>query len=225
MTPWWRIAGWPSAEEWQALASILGVVVTAIAIAFTLVQLRLGRQANQLAASAAERAAKAAEDEARPYIAISLDLKALAPGDPKKQVDEGLVYVRIDSVGRTPARDVSFTVDPPFETSGRGKPAGGPDPVQETLNTVFGGGFKVGMLGTGPTLYYLLDFAKEALDPASLRPKSYTVTARYWNADCSRAFTEESILDLAPLSMSIVQIDPLETIARQVRRLNEKGLP
>lgn len=97
--------------------------------------------------------------------------------------------------------------------------------MKETLDTVFGGTFTVGMLGTGPALYYLLDFAKEALDPASLRPKRYTITARYSSADCSLTFSEESILDLAPLSMSIVQIDPLETIARQVRRLNEKGLP
>ena len=221
---WWRVAGWPSTDEWQALAGVLGVIVASVAIGFTLWQLRLSREANQLAASAAERAAKAAEDEARPYVSVSLALQAIAPADPTATPDTGLVYVQAASIGRVPARNVTFKVDPPFETSGRGKPAGSTDPVQKTLDTVFGGSFEIGMLGTGPALSYLLDFASNAMDPNSARPKRYAVTASYSSPDLTATYSEVSLLDLSALGVTIIEIDPLETIARQLRRLNEKGL-
>lgn len=222
---WWRISGWPTADEWQALAAVLTLLFAAAALAFTLRQLKLGREANELAAAAADRTAEAAEAEARPYVSVSVELMAIAPSDPKSSASEGMAYIVVQSVGRTPGRNIRLKADPPFQTSGRGKVAEGPDFVQDALDTVFSGTFEIGMLGPGQSLRYLLDFAKEAVDPTSSRPKRYTVTATYSDPNLDRTYVENSIVDLAPLGTTILQIDPLETIARQFRRLNEKGLP
>ncbi|MCR2761921.1 hypothetical protein NQ152_00185 [Microbacterium sp. zg.B48] len=219
---WWHVESAPTADEWQAIASMLTLAVAIAGVFFALRQLRQGSHQLKLAAEANVRAAEAAEAEARPYVSIRLDLRSLPPADPKTSGGgEGLVFIVVESVGRTPAREISFTVSPAFVTSGRGKPADGTDPVADTLTAMFSGKPVIGMLSAGQSLDYMLDFAKEALDSTTGGPQHYDVTASYWDATREHHYSEPHILDLTPWAHSIMTAKPIDVIARQMRRLNQ----
>ncbi|MGC5172105.1 hypothetical protein ACLQ2Q_15795 [Microbacterium sp. DT81.1] len=220
---WWNIRSAPTAEEWQALWSMLTLVVAIFGAIFAIRQLRQGSIQLKLAAEANMRAAEAAEAEARPYLSVRLDLRVLPTGDPKSRGSsgEGLIFIVIESTGRTPAREVTLTVKPEFRTSGRGKPTDDADPVQDALSMMFSGKPVIGMLSPGQKLDYLLEFAAEALGPHSGLPQRYDVTAFYWDAAREHQYTEPHILDLGPWGQSIMSADAIQVIARQMRRLNE----
>lgn len=221
-TAWWRLEWAPTPEEWQALWAMLTLFVAIAGVFFALRQLRQGSAQVKLGAEANLRAAEAAEAEARPYVGVRFDLRAQAAGDPKSGSGEGLIFVVIESSGRTPAREVSFTVNPAFQTSGRGRPDGVMDPVKDALVLMFSGKPVIGMLSTGQSLDYFLDFAREALSPDSPLPKRYVVTASYWDAARQHHYSEPHILDLMPWGPAVMAAEPLDVIARQLRRLNEK---
>ena len=215
---WWRIPGFPYPEEWQALAGILTLLLAVVGVAITIRQVRLSREAN-------ERSAEAAEAAARPYLSVYLELRAVAPSDPQKSSGEGMTYITIESTGSTPARNITLNASPAFESSGRGTPPGDDDPVITTLRKIFSGEFTIGMMAPHQTLSYFLDMASEAFDPNARRPLSYTVKAIYENAELTRRYAETVVIDMEPWGMSIMEVQPLDVIARQFRRLNEKGLP
>lgn len=219
---WWRFDWAPTAEEWQALWAMLTLIVAVLGVVFALRQLRQGSEQLGLAAEANVRAAEAAESEARPYLSIRLDLRVQAASNPKNGGGEGLIFIVIESVGRTPAREISLTVEPEFRTSGRGRPDGEIDPVRDALVFMFSGQPVIGMLGTGQSLDYFLDFAREALSDELDLPKRYVVTASYWDAARQRDYSEPHILDLAPWGPAVMTAEPMDVIARQMRRLNEK---
>lgn len=232
---WWRIEGWPTAEEWQAWWAMLTFLVAAGGVFFALRQLRQGNQqvslsaeanersaeANERAAEANARAAESAEAEARPYLSVRLELRATPPGDPKDgSGGTGLIYVVVESTGRTPARAISLHVTPDFRNSGRGR-SPGEDPADDALALMFSGEPVIGMLSQGQALDYLLDFAEEAMNPKNGLPQRYEVTASYADATGRKKYAESHILDLAPWAQSILTPRSMDVIARQMRRLNQ----
>lgn len=213
--------GWPTAEEWSALASFLTLLLGIIAAVMALRQLRQGAAQLAISARADERAAEAAESEARPYVTVRFDLEMLPAGDPKNANGEGLLFVVIESVGRTPARNIALAVTPAFETSGRGRPSDGSDPALEALQHIFSGEPSISMLSTGQQLRYLLDFTSEAMGSATL-PQRYEVEATYSDATLARSYEEFHVLDMKPWAMTIARPESIDVIARQLRRMNEK---
>lgn len=213
---WWRFPGAPTADEWQAFYALVSVLIAAGGLAFAGFQLRQS-------ALAAKRAAEAEEGQARPYLNVRFDLQVDASADPKKaHADEGVLFVLVESVGRTPAANIALTVSPEFETSGKGRPeSDGPDPAMAALKWVFSGDKRISMLGPGEQLRYVLDFTSEVLDPESNLPTRYDVLASYTDADGARQHKSQFVLDLEPWRFSIMNASPIDVIARQVRRVNE----
>lgn len=212
----------PTPEEWSALAAVMALLLGAAAAGVALLQLRQSRAQLSLSANADMRAAEAAESEARPYVSVRLDLQMRAASDPTTENGEGLVFVVVESVGRTPARDIALSVDPPFASSGRGRPDDGSDPALEALQYVFSGEVSVSMLSARQQLRYLLDFAAEALGSESL-PQRYEIKASYGDAELSRRYEETHIIDFKPWAMTIAQPAALDIVARQFRRMNQKN--
>jgi hypothetical protein len=103
----------------------------------------------------------------------------------------------VENVGRTPARNLTLNADPPFVSSGRGKPSDS-DPVQGTLTKLFSGGFTIGMLAPRQKLIYLFDMAAQGVDPHSGRPSQYTVRMHCWNADLTREYQDEVVIHIEP---------------------------
>ncbi len=213
---WWRILGWPTAEEWQAVWALGSVVVATLGLTFAGFQLRQS-------AKAAARAAKAEEAATRPYVTVRFDLTVDASANPQKaHADEPMLFVVIESIGRTPAADIALTVSPDFQTSGRGRPnTDGPDAAMTALEWVFSGEKSISMLGPGEQLKYVLDFAREVLGPESGLPTRYEVVAVYSDAEGIAEYSNRFVLDLAPWRYSIMEAEPLAIIARQLRRMNE----
>ncbi|WP_147361914.1 hypothetical protein [Clavibacter phaseoli] len=214
---WWRISGFPSADEWAAFFAATSAVVAILGLAFAGFQLRASARANG-------RAADAEEARTRPYLDVRFDLHKDASADPKKdQADEGLLFIVVQSVGSTPAANIAFNTDPTFATSGRGrKEADGQDEPMRALLWVFSGKVTISALAPGVRLTYFLDFAREVLSPTSRLPTRYEVVATYSDADQTRTYRQRFVLDLEAWRYSIARADPIEVIARQLRRLNEE---
>jgi len=213
--------GWPTADEWSALASFLTLILGIVAALMALRQLRQGAEQLAISARADERAAEAAESEARPYVTVRFDLEMLPAADPKKANGEGLLFVVVESVGRTPARDIALTVTPSFHASTRGRPDDGTDPALEALQHIFSGQPSISMLSAGQQLRYLLDFTSEVMGSDTL-PQRYEVEASYFDATLAREYGEFHVLDMKPWAMTIASPRSIDVIARQLRRMNEK---
>lgn len=83
MIEWWRLAGWPSAEEWQAVWSLVTVLVAAIA-AIVALQHYKASVASQI-------------EQARPVVVVDYLFK-------------GSIYacIAVTNAGQTGARDITF---------------------------------------------------------------------------------------------------------------------
>lgn len=212
------------------MIALLALVVAIGALLYAGAQLRSARTqieqgADQLRISAGAdlRAAAADESRTRPYVTVNLELTAKPSSDPKKEWSEGVAFIVIQNAGQTPATDLRLTVTPGFQTSGKGKTPGEPDSVKETLDNVFSGEIIMGMLALPNRLRYLLDFTSEVMDPDGPLPKRYDIQAHYWNAEHDAEYTTTSVIEFAALAMTIPEVKPLEIIARQFRRFNERS--
>lgn len=216
LSHWWNWEWAPTPDEWQALSSVLTLLTAVAGVVFALRQLRLARVADQ-------RAAEAAASQARPYVSVRFDLRIQPSDNPARAGADGLVVVVVESTGATPAREISLTVTPPFQSSNHGRVAQdepGPDPALQNLAYMFSGEPRIGMLASGQKLEYILDFTKKAVGPDTGLPKRYDVEATYWDAAREHCYTEPHILDLEPWSYSIAAPQPIDVIARQMRRVN-----
>ena len=90
---WWRIEGWPTADEWQAFGSVGTLVVAVVAAGFAWWQIKQARDLSR--------------EQAQPYVAAYLDHS--------KEVDPSMMFFVIKNFGSTAAHDVRVSVDPPME--------------------------------------------------------------------------------------------------------------
>jgi hypothetical protein len=89
MSEWWRVAGAPTADEWQAVFAGAGVVVTGLAAILALIQLR--------------RYIKEREDAARPFLVVDYKFRSI------------LMMIEVRNVSGAVASDIRLSVDKPFE--------------------------------------------------------------------------------------------------------------
>ena len=92
-TAWWRIEGWPTADEWQAFGSVGTLAVAVVAAIFAFCQIKQARELSR--------------EQAQPYVAAYLDHS--------KEVDPAIMFFVIKNFGLTAARDVHISVDPPMK--------------------------------------------------------------------------------------------------------------
>lgn len=217
---WWNVDGAPTAAEWQAIWMFATLLVAGAAAWVALRQLSQMRKANEHAARAAEASADAVRESVRPYVEVSLGLKVLAAGDPTQGNGGKVAFILVRNTGRTPARRVRMVSTPEFENSGEGRPPG-PDPVLEALRDAFSGDYEISMLAPGNELRYVLDRTEAIMMPDAKVPTRYEVRASYVD-NSGTAFEDEFVIDVDPWRWSEASPEPIDIIARQLRRLNQK---
>lgn len=116
-TAWWRIEGWPTADEWQAFGSVGTLLVAVVAAGFAWQQVSEARALRR--------------EQAQPYVAAYLDLN--------NEVDFSFMIFVIKNFGLTAAHDIRISIDPPMKRAW-GKVAN-PEPldVASTITTLVPG--------------------------------------------------------------------------------------
>lgn len=193
--------------EWQTMSAVVGALSAILGLAFAGFQLR--------------RSAISAESVSRPYLNVRFHLKAIPDASPKSSSATGMVFVVVESVGATPAVDIALAVEPPFEIGGSGGGVGDGDLAVTALRHIFDGDMRISMLAPGERLRFVLDEARNVMGEPNDVPTRYKVTALYGASGSRRRFSESFVLDFDPWRYSIMEAEPIDVIARQIRRLNE----
>lgn len=217
---WWNFESAPTAAEWQAIWMFATLLVAVGAAWVAIRQLRQMRKANEHAARAAESSAAAVRESVRPYVEVSLGLKVLAAGDPTQGNGGKVAFILVRNTGRTPARRIRMVSTPEFENSGEGRPPG-PDPVLAALRKAFSGDDEISMLAPGNELRYVLDRTESIMAPNAKVPTRYEVRASYTDGR-GEPFEDEFVIEVDPWQWSEAAPEPIDVIARQLRRLNQK---
>lgn len=116
-TAWWRIDGWPTADEWVAFGSVWTLVIAAVAAVFA------WRQVNE--------ARTLRREQAQPYIAAYLDLN--------NEVDFVFISFVIKNFGLTAAHNIQISVDPPMKRAWGKVSNPEPLPLPATITTLVPG--------------------------------------------------------------------------------------
>lgn len=89
-TTWWRIEGWPTADEWQALGSVGTLIVAVVAAIFAWRQVTEARALRR--------------EQAQPYVAAYLELS--------NELDFTFIFFTLKNFGLTAAHNIQISVDP-----------------------------------------------------------------------------------------------------------------
>lgn len=223
---WWRIDGWPTAEEWQAWWGFAAVVVAAILLYVAWKQLSGLAESNKQLTRSNTLLTESNRAMSRPVVVVEYEFEKHASRDYTNTQNESSVYVLVRNVGSSPARDVTLTVSPEFQRASATVGA----KTTEFLNELFSGRTSIKMLAPGQKLRYVLDSAREALASKTL-PSEYEVTARYSDLERADTFSDSFVLQMSPWGMTIPEVAPLKRISKDIQfvsqslRDRDKGLP
>lgn len=153
------------ASEWTAVGTVATAVVAVVAAAFAFAQVREARRTR--------------EDQVRPFVVVDLQ--------PSRAWGNALNLV-VENIGRTVARDVRLTFEPPLKTTMDDK-----YPIGESTLVREG----VAMMPPGRRIEALFDVSHER-DKTDL-PMRYDVTVELHDARGRPQEPQRYIIDLAPL--------------------------
>jgi len=226
MTEWWRIDGWPTAEEWQALWSFMAAAFAAVLLVIAWRQLTGLAVSNRGLAESNNLLAESNRALSRPAIVVRLEFERVAARNYTNTANLSNVFVVVENVGASPAIDVALQVTPAFE--GTGKKLS--DEGLEALNSLFNGSAPIRMIAPNQRLKYILDSAKDAMQDPAL-PTEYVVTATYTDIEESTSYSEPFVLQMSPWGMSVAEVDPAKQLSRDIQFISENlrssqhGLP
>lgn len=226
MSEWWRFEGWPTAGEWQAWWGFAAVIVAGVLLYVAWKQLSGLAESNKQLAESNRLLTESNKAISRPVVVVEYAFERQASRDFTNTQNESTVFVVVQNVGTSPARDVLLTVSPAFEHESGSVGAA----ATAFLNDLFSGTAPIKMLTPGQRLKYVLDDAREALQSETL-PSEYEVTATYTDLERTESFSDEFVLHMSPWAMSIAEVAPLKRISKDIQfvsqslRDREKGLP
>jgi len=226
MSEWWRIEGWPTADEWQAFWSSASAVIAAILLWIAWRQLGGLAISNRSLAESNELLAESNRALSRPTIVVRFEFERVAMRNYNNQTNANNVFITVENVGASPAVNVILQVTPAFKaTTEKLTPEG-----LAALNALFAGESPIRMIAPHQRLKYILDSAKDALGDPSLPPE-YTVKASYTDIEGGGNYTEDFVLQMSPWGMSVAEVDPAKQLSRDVQFISENlksswsGLP
>ncbi len=210
---------------WVALQGI-GTILAAIAAIIALVI--AGRQLGELIASnkllAASNDAMAESNVAltRPFVVVDFEFSSSVTR--KGETFGTSVFVMIRNDGRTPAHNITMTVDHPFAALSEPNTDGWRKSIEDLNRLMDGKTALRSLTNTRPLRYYLdgTELFGEADEPA---PR-WRIDVRYENGD-GREFHDSFTLEVEPWRRSVVVADPLkkigkfiDSVAHEVKALN-----
>lgn len=226
MTEWWRLVGWPTASEWQALWACVAAILAGVLLYIAWKQLHGLSESNRSLAESNKLLAESNHALSRPTVVVEFEFERTAWRNFTNSNNESTVFVVVRNVGASPALDVKLKVSPGFESTGQKLT----DEGIAALNRLFSGEAPIRMIAPGQKLTYILDSAKDALNDASLPPE-YSVTADYTDTERERTYSEHFFLQMAPWAMSVAQVDSAKQISKDLQfisenlRSTERGIP
>lgn len=223
---WWRIDGWPTAGEWQAVWALVAAALTGILLYVAWKQLHGLSESNSRLAESNTLLAESNRALSRPTVVVEFAFERIAWRNFNNAPNESNVYVLVQNVGASPAIDLTLGVSPSFDATDKKLSAEG----LRALNGLFDGATKIRMIAPGQQLKYILDSAKDALNNQDL-PAEYVVSATYTDIERSSEYSESFILQMAPWAMSIAEVNAAKQISKDIQfvsenlRSTQRGLP
>jgi len=201
---------------WTALQGI-GTLIAAVAalIAVFIARSQLGElvRSNRLLADSNDAMTASNVAAIRPYVTVDLDFRpALSRSG---GIHEISVAVKIENVGRTPAKNLTLRLDTPFNADDNG--ASGRDFAEsvEALNLLMNGESVIKTLTPRRPMIYPVGDSTSAMGSEESDPGEWTVEARYEDAE-GREFKDAFTLALAPWRLALVNVDPLQRAAKNI---------
>lgn len=210
---------------WVALQGI-GTILAAIAATIALVI--AGRQlgeliaSNKLLAASNDAMAESNISLTRPFVVVDFEFNSSVTR--KGDTFGTSVFVMIRNDGKTPAHNITMTVDHPFAALSEPSTDGWRKSIEDLNRLMDGKTVLQSLTNTRPLRYYLdgTELFGEADEPAPC----WRINVRYENGD-GREFYDSFTLEVEPWRRSVVVADPLkrigkfvDSVAHEVKGLN-----
>jgi len=210
---------------WSAVQGIGTLIAAVAAIAAVFIagsQLRQLIASNRLLAESNDTMAESNIALTRPYVVIDYEFRPSLTRNGDTSGTSVLVVIRND--GRTPAHNITMTVDKPFVPISEPDQDGWRKSIEDLNRAMDGTSVLRSLTSARPLMYYLDD---EALFGVADEPApAWTVNVRYEDGD-GRPFEEAFHLDVEPWRRSLAIGDPLlrvgkyiDAVAHQLRDVN-----
>lgn len=216
ITEWWRIEGWPRADEWQAFWAFIAAGLAAALLWIAWRQLHGLAVSNKSLAESNKLLAESNRALSRPTVIVQFEFERVAMRNYTNQTNANTVYVVVENVGASPAMNVLLKVTPEFEATEMKLSKEG----LEALNALFSGSAPIRMIGPHQRLKYILDSAKDALQNEDL-PTEYVVDATYTDLEASESYEDSFVLQMSPWGMSVAEVDPRKQLSKDVQFISE----
>lgn len=231
---WWKsvlawISTWNGSQGFWTAVQGIGTVIAAVAalVALIIAGKQLGEliRSNNLLAASNDAMTRSNVALTRPYVVVDFQFRPFV--DREGTVRSTTITVHVENAGRTPAKNLTLKVDPPFPVPQNKKQPAWAEGVAE-LNKAMNGETVIRSLTPIRPLSYYLDEADDIMGTDETPAGHWRVTATYQDAE-GRTFSEESVLELSHWRRAMVTVDPMYRIAKGVQavayQVKEKKLP
>jgi hypothetical protein len=188
-------------QFWLLVVQALTLVAIVIYVWKTWSMANATRQAAEASKAGIEEMRRAREEESRPYVLATIQLKGR------------LLKLLLKNFGRRPASNVHVVFDPSLDTVGDGF-LSKEDGEKLLRPTLMPSGFEIEQV-LGGSLGFLKDKS---------RPRRLDVTISYSNASANQQYTERYVIDLSPIfdnrSVEKAVEDCLEDVVKELNKLN-----
>ena len=217
---WRGVLGWVQSWNdaqglWTAVQGI-GTLVAAVAalIAVFIAKSQLGEliRSNTLLSDSNDAMTASNVAATRPYITVDFDFRpALSRSGGMHAVS---LAVKIENIGRTPAKNLRLKLDAPFEVPSASSDGRDFSESISALNRLMDGKTVIKTLTpVRPMIYFVGE--NTTLMAATTPSTEWTIGASYEDAE-GREFKEEFSLELEHWKLALVNADPLQRIAKNL---------
>jgi hypothetical protein len=214
---WWHIAGFPTAEEWQAfwdfagvVVSIFGTLLTVASLAFAAIAVIYTRKQLALLAESNRALTQSNLDLSRPRVVVEIELQRMEMEDHRASFFSGLNIV-VSNGGVGPAANVRLTFAPLPESY----------PMPPVLQGLLSGEVPITSLLPGQSFRYVLDQFPQgkAFKPEEMTHHKYSVSTRYSDNAGTHSFEESFELNIEHMLFAIFGSDPVRRLSKDVQAL------
>lgn len=222
MEQWWQgvlnwIASWGDGQGFwtavQGVGTLVAAVAALVALSIARSQLSALTESNNLLAESNDSMTQSNVALTRPYVIVDFQFRPSIGRD--GDVKGTTIAVAIESVGRTPAKNLRLKVDPPFPLPDDPTNPNWRTAVEELNKTMNGTTVIKSVTHIRPIAFYL-DQTADIMGTDEQAAGEWTVTATYEDGS-GRVFSEVSVLELSHWRRALVTVDPDYRTAKAVQ--------
>ena len=218
---WWDCvlqwaASWDKTQGFwtgvQGIGTVIAAVAALVALFIAKSQLSELIRSNKLLADSNDAMSASNVSLTRPYVIVDFAFHQVMKRDGGSHTVS--LALKIENTGRTPAKNLTLSLDRPFDPEGAGR--GDYTKQVGAVNKLMDGASVIKTLTpVNPIIFYIGD--SSGID--SRKPdEEWTITAKYEDAE-GREFVEEFTLALEHWKLAIIRAEPLQRIAKNIEGL------